>query len=131
MFTPRISFERGPEFADLADDVYVRAFSVYEHSISESRAQLAAITIIIVTLQTSRVFEVVVCDTLIMKAALHGAKLLKKPHQAIIVHATSHLWWQEPPAEGDGDGDGDGARTDDENGKSTKERELPCMVRSC
>ncbi|KAI5997466.1 hypothetical protein EDD15DRAFT_2245889 [Pisolithus albus] len=54
-----------------------------------------------------------------MKAALHGAKLPKKPHQAIVVHAASHLWLQEPPAEGDGGG----ARMDEENRGSTKDRE--------
>jgi len=32
---------------------------------------------------------------LITKAALHGAKLLKKPHQASAVHLASHLWWQD------------------------------------
>ncbi|KAI6137331.1 vacuolar protein sorting-associated protein 35 [Pisolithus sp. B1] len=99
LLAAQIASECGPEFADLAYDFYVQAFSVYEDSISESRAQLAAITLIIGTLQTSRVFEVDAYDTLITKAALHGAKLLKKPHQAIAVHAASHLWWQEPPAE--------------------------------
>lgn len=34
-------------------------------------------------------------DTLITKAALHGAKLLKKPHQATAVHLASHMFWQE------------------------------------
>jgi len=34
-------------------------------------------------------------DTLITKAALHGAKLLKKSHQASAVALASHLWWQE------------------------------------
>lgn len=38
-------------------------------------------------------------DTLITKAALHGAKLLKKPHQAWAVNLASHLWWQELPPE--------------------------------
>ena len=38
-------------------------------------------------------------DTLVTKAALHGAKLLKKPHQASAVNLASHLWWQEDPAE--------------------------------
>ena len=33
-------------------------------------------------------------DTLITKAALHGAKLLKKSHQATAVGLASHLWWQ-------------------------------------
>ncbi|KAI6046979.1 vacuolar protein sorting-associated protein 35 [Pisolithus marmoratus] len=121
LLAAQIASECGSEFADLAYDFYVQAFSVYEDSISESRAQLAAITLIIGTLQTSRVFEVDAYDTLITKAALHGAKLLKKPHQAIAVHAASHLWWQESPAEGDGDGEA--AQTEDEKCNSPKDKE--------
>lgn len=82
-------------FEDLTYDLYVQAFTVYEESISESRAQLQAITLIIGTLQGARVFGVDNYDTLVTKAALHGAKLLKKPHQAMAVNLASHLWWQE------------------------------------
>jgi vacuolar protein sorting-associated protein 35 len=82
-------------FEDLAYDLYVEAFTVYEEGISESRAQLQAITLVIGTLQGARVFGTDNYDTLITKAALHGAKLLKKPHQASAVHLASHLWWQE------------------------------------
>ncbi|KJA21857.1 hypothetical protein HYPSUDRAFT_41489 [Hypholoma sublateritium FD-334 SS-4] len=82
-------------FEDLAYDFYVQAFSVYEDSISESRAQLQAITLIIGTLAGARVFNIDNFDTLITKAALHGAKLLKKSHQATAVGLASHLWWQE------------------------------------
>lgn len=71
-----------------------QAFSIYEESISESKAQLQAITLIIRTLQTARVFNSDNYDTLITKAALHGAKLLKKGHQATAVALASHLWWQ-------------------------------------
>ncbi|KZT68818.1 vacuolar protein sorting-associated protein 35 [Daedalea quercina L-15889] len=84
-------------FEDLAYDLYVSAFTVYEDSISESRAQLQAITLIIGTLQGARVFSEDNYDTLITKAALHGARLLKKPHQATAVNLASHLWWQEVP----------------------------------
>ncbi|KIY47630.1 vacuolar protein sorting-associated protein 35 [Fistulina hepatica ATCC 64428] len=84
-------------FEDLTYDLYVQAFSVYEDSISESRSQLQAITLIIGTLCGARVFGVDNYDTLITKAALHGAKLLKKSHQATAVSLASHLWWQEPP----------------------------------
>ncbi|PPQ98964.1 hypothetical protein CVT24_003460 [Panaeolus cyanescens] len=84
-------------FEDLAYDFYVQAFTVYEDSISESRAQLQAITLIIGTLAGAKVFNVDNYDTLITKAALHGAKLLKKSHQATAVGLASHLWWQEPP----------------------------------
>ncbi|ORY72896.1 vacuolar protein sorting-associated protein 35 [Leucosporidium creatinivorum] len=79
--------ELGYEFA-------VQAFTIYEESISESRAQLQAITLIIGTLQTTRVFGPDNYDTLITKAALHGAKLLKKGQQATAVALASHLWWQ-------------------------------------
>ena len=82
-------------FEDLAYDLYVEAFTVYEEGISESRAQLQAITLVIGTLQGARVFGTDNYDTLITKAALHGAKLLKKSHQASAVHLASHMWWQE------------------------------------
>ena len=101
----------------------MQAFSVYEDSISESRAQLAAITLIIGTLQGARVFEVDGYDTLITKAALHGAKLLKKPHQATAVHAASHLWWQEPAGgveEGEGNAGADKEGKDKEEGEDAK-----------
>ena len=110
----------------------MQAFSVYEDSISESRAQLAAITLIIGTLQGARVFEVDGYDTLITKAALHGAKLLKKPHQATAVHAASHLWWQEPAGgveEGEGEGEGEGNAGADKEGKDKEEGEDAKAVR--
>ncbi|KAF9242390.1 vacuolar protein sorting-associated protein 35 [Melanogaster broomeanus] len=114
--------ECGSGFEDLAYDFYVQSFSVYEDSISESRAQLAAITLIIGTLQGARVFEVDGYDTLITKAALHGAKLLKKPHQALAVHAASHLWWQEPIVE-EGEGEGEGEAERGKGKESEKEKE--------
>jgi vacuolar protein sorting-associated protein 35 len=95
LLSAQISDECG--FEDLTYDLYVQAFSVYEDSISESRAQLQAITLIIGTLAGARVFGVDNYDTLITKAALHGAKLLKKSHQATAVGLASHLWWQEIP----------------------------------
>lgn len=79
---------------ELAYEFAVQAFTIYEESISESRAQLQAITLIIGTLQHTRVFGADNYDTLITKAALHGAKLLKKGQQATAVALASHLWWQ-------------------------------------
>ncbi|KAH7884051.1 vacuolar protein sorting-associated protein 35 [Phlebopus sp. FC_14] len=122
LLAAQIASECGSGFEDLAYDFYVQAFSVYEDSISESRAQLAAITLIIGTLQGARVFEVDGYDTLITKAALHGAKLLKKPHQAMAVHAASHLWWQEPALE-EGEGEGDGEAGKEAEKAPTKEKE--------
>ncbi|GAA5960942.1 hypothetical protein JCM3765_007549 [Sporobolomyces pararoseus] len=79
---------------ELAYEFAVQAFTIYEESISESRAQLQAIVSIISTLQVTRVFGEDNYDTLITKAALHGAKLLKKGQQATAVALASHLWWQ-------------------------------------
>ncbi|KAL7424760.1 retromer complex subunit Vps35 [Cryptotrichosporon argae] len=79
---------------ELTYEFFVQAFVIYEESISESRAQLGAITGIISALQTSRVFGTDNYDTLITKAALHGSKLLKKSHQATAVLYASHMWWQ-------------------------------------
>ena len=91
-------------FEDLTYDLYVQAFSVYEDNISESRAQLQAITLIIGTLYGAKVFNDDNYDTLITKAALHGAKLLKKSHQGTAVGLASHLWWQAlPPAKEEGE----------------------------
>lgn len=88
---------------ELAYEFAVQAFTIYEESISESRAQLQAIVLIISTLQAARVFGPDNYDTLITKAALHGAKLLKKSHQATAVALASHLWWQteKSPSEAD------------------------------
>lgn len=106
-------------FEDLAYDLYVQAFTVYEESISESRAQLQAVALIIGTLQGAKVFGVDNFDTLITKAALHGAKLLKKPHQSMAVNIASHLWWQEAQAD-DTEVEKDG---DAEKGETEKEKE--------
>lgn len=81
-------------FEELSYDFYVQSFTIYEESISESRAQLNAIGMIVSNLHVSRVFGLDNYDRLITKAALHGAKLLKKPHQAAAVLMASHLWWQ-------------------------------------
>lgn len=92
LLTAQVSDECGLE--ELTYEFFVQAFVIYEESISESRAQLQAIAAIISALQTSRVFGTDNYDTLITKAALHGSKLLKKPHQATAVFYASHMWWQ-------------------------------------
>lgn len=83
-------------FEEMAYESYVQSFSIFEESISDSRSQLQAIGLIIGTLYKARVFGPDNYDTLITKAALHAAKLLKRPHQAAAVLMASHLWWQLP-----------------------------------
>lgn len=106
-------------FEDLAYEFYVQSFSVYEESISDSRAQLQTITTIIGALQHASVFTKDSYDTLSTKAALHAAKLLKKPHQSMAVQVASHLWWQAPRAGAETNGPANGAEeTSDEKEKA-------------
>jgi vacuolar protein sorting-associated protein 35 len=80
-------------FEEESYEFYAQAFTVYEESISDSRAQFEAICILAGKLQVSRNFGKENYDTLITKCALHGSKLLKKPDQARAVYLCSHLWW--------------------------------------
>ncbi|KAF9261927.1 vacuolar protein sorting-associated protein 35 [Marasmius fiardii PR-910] len=123
LLSAQISDECG--FEDLTYDFYVQAFSVYEDNISESRAQLQAITLIIGTLNGAKVFGVDNYDTLITKAALHGAKLLKKSHQATAVGLASHLWWQEAPPASEGEATKETSEKAKEDGSSETVKAYP------
>ncbi|KAK5938209.1 retromer complex subunit Vps35 [Knufia obscura] len=80
-------------FEEFAYEFFAQAFTIYEDSISDSRAQFQAVCILAGALQQSRNFGKENYDTLITKAALHGSKLLKKPDQCRAVYLASHLWW--------------------------------------
>ncbi|KAI8377974.1 vacuolar protein sorting-associated protein 35 [Radiomyces spectabilis] len=110
-------------FEDFAYEFFVQAFSIYEESISESRAQFQAITCIVGALQQIRVFSAENYDTLITKAALHSAKLLKKPDQCRAVYLCSHLWWI---IESDIENDPDSEKPLYQNGK----RALECLQKA-
>ncbi|KAF7295202.1 Vacuolar protein sorting-associated protein 35 [Mycena indigotica] len=124
-------------FEDLTYDLYVQAFSVYEDNISESRAQLQAITLVIGTLEGAKVFGVDNYDTLITKAVLHAAKLLKKSHQSTAVGLASHLWWQEKAAGGSEDTAAKETEKGEESAETAKsfphqdsKRVLECLQKS-
>ena len=91
-------------FEEFAYEFFAQAFTIYEDSISDSRAQFQAVCILAGALQSTRGFGKENYDTLITKAALHGSKLLKKPDQCRAVYLASHLWWAiEIPARGEED----------------------------
>merc|ERR1711993_212699 len=69
-----------------------QAFSLYEDEISDSRAQLAAISLIIGTFQQMSCFSEENHDPLRSQCALAAAKLLKKPDQCRGVLQVSHLF---------------------------------------
>ncbi|PGH30580.1 hypothetical protein GX50_06663 [[Emmonsia] crescens] len=80
-------------FEEFSYEFFAQAFTIYEDSISDSRAQFQAVCILASALHGTRGFGKENYDTLITKAVLHGSKLLKKPDQCRAVYLASHLWW--------------------------------------
>ena len=80
-------------FEEMSYEFFAQAFTIYEESISDSRAQFQAVCVIASALHSTRNFGKENYDTLITKCALHGSKLLKKPDQCRAVYLASHLWW--------------------------------------
>ncbi|KAL8168391.1 hypothetical protein V2J09_009890 [Rumex salicifolius] len=89
----------------VAYEFFTQAYILYEEEISDSRAQVTSLYLIIGTLQRMLVFGVENRDTLTHKATGYSAKLLKKPDQCRAVYACSHLFWADDP-----DGPRDGER---------------------
>ncbi|CAL0331926.1 unnamed protein product [Lupinus luteus] len=77
----------------VAYEFFTQAYILYEEEISDSRAQITALHLIIGTLQRMHIFGVENRDTLTHKATGYSAKLLKKPDQCRAVYACSHLFW--------------------------------------
>lgn len=73
--------------------VLLQAFSLYEDEISDSKAQLAAITLIIGTFERTRCFSEENHEPLRTQCALAASKLLKKPDQCRAVSTCAHLFW--------------------------------------
>ncbi|KAK5996656.1 Vacuolar protein sorting-associated protein 35 [Cladobotryum mycophilum] len=85
-------------FEEVAYEFYAQAFTVYEESVSDSKAQFQAVCVIASSLHQTRHFGKENYDTLITKCAQHGSKLLRKPDQCRAVYLASHLWWATPVA---------------------------------
>jgi vacuolar protein sorting-associated protein 35 len=71
----------------------LQAFSLYEDEISDSKAQLAAITLIAATFEQMSCFSEENHEPLRTQCALAASKLLKKPDQCRGVATCSHLFW--------------------------------------
>ncbi|KAK4793687.1 hypothetical protein SAY86_024122 [Trapa natans] len=97
----------------VAYEFFTQAYILYEEEISDSKAQITAIHLIIGTLQRMHVFGVENRDTLTHKATGYSAKLLKKPDQCRAVYACSHLFW-----------------VDDQDNMKDGERVLLCLKRA-
>ncbi|ELU14760.1 hypothetical protein CAPTEDRAFT_161426 [Capitella teleta] len=87
-----------------------QGFSLYEDEISDSRAQLAAITLIIATIERMSCFGEENHEPLRTQCALAASKLLKKPDQCRGVGVCSHLFWSGKTQENNGEEMKDGKR---------------------
>ena len=77
----------------MATLLLTQAFTLYEDEISDSKAQLAAITLIIGTFERMKCFGEENHEPLRTQCALAASKLLKKPDQCRGVAVCSHLFW--------------------------------------
>jgi len=103
----QINFEN---HENVAYDFMSQAFSIYEEEIGDSKAQLAAITLIIGTLERMACFSEENHEPLRTQCALAASKLLKKPDQCRGVAICSHLFWSGKRKELEGKETRDGKR---------------------
>lgn len=115
---------------EVAYEFFAQAFTVYEESISDSRAQFQAVCVIAGTLHSTRNFGRENYDTLITKAALHGSKLLKKPDQCRAVYLASHLWWATEPHRDDDESAADSGGQKEKELYRDGKRVLECLQRA-
>jgi len=75
---------------------------LYEEEISDSKAQLAAATLIFATLQRITCFTEENHNPMRSQCAVGAAKLLKKPDQCRAVAICAHLFWSGTTRDIDG-----------------------------
>ncbi|KAJ9172642.1 hypothetical protein P3X46_015856 [Hevea brasiliensis] len=97
----------------VAYEFFTQAYILYEEEVSDSKAQVTALHLMIGTLQRMVVFGVENRDTLTHKATGYSAKLLKKPDQCRAVYGCAHLFW-----------------VDDQDNMKDGERVLICLKRA-
>ena len=81
----------------------LQAFSLYEDEISDSKCQLAAITLIVSTVEQMSCFSEENHEPLRTQCALATSKLLKKPDQCRGVTTCTHLFWSGKTHETNGE----------------------------
>ncbi|KJE92897.1 vacuolar protein sorting-associated protein Vps35 [Capsaspora owczarzaki ATCC 30864] len=91
---------------NIAYEFVTQAIQIFEEDISESKAQISAVSLLIGTLEATSCFGDDNFDRLSTKCALHASKLLKKPDQCRAISTLSHLFWSGSNAEGEERRDG-------------------------
>lgn len=88
---------------DVAYESFAQAFIVYEESISDSRAQLSALSSITTALYQTRGLSEEHYDALCSKTSVHASRMLKKNQQVQAILLASQLRWQVKIATDDDD----------------------------
>lgn len=83
----------GSTFTMSNKSMYPQAFSLYEDEISDSKSQLAAITLLIASFERMSCFGEENAEPVRTQCALAASKLLKKPDQCRGVATCCHLFW--------------------------------------
>lgn len=86
----RVTFD---QHESLAYEFFSQALALYEDAVTESRAQLAAIQLLMSTLQQMTCFTEDNHQPLRTQCTLAASKLFKKPDQARAVALSAHLYW--------------------------------------
>lgn len=115
---------------EISYEFFAQAFTVYEESISDSRAQFQAICVVVSSLCSVTGFGRENYDTLITKAALHGSRLLKKPDQCRAVYLASHLWWTSEKSEEEEEEEGANGKSEKKEVYRDGKRVLECLQRA-
>ena len=81
------------KFKAISYEFMSQAFIIYEDELTDSKAQLRALIMMVGTLLSCRNFEENDYDALITKTTQYAAKMLKKPDQCRMVTLCSHLFF--------------------------------------
>jgi len=87
----------------IAYEFISQAFSIYEEDISDSRAQFAAVILLVSTIEHCRCFSEESHAPLRTQCAHAASRLLKKPDQCRAVAHVAHLFWSGKTLETNGE----------------------------
>eukprot|EP01102_Stenamoeba_stenopodia_P015762 TRINITY_DN5417_c0_g1_i1.p1 TRINITY_DN5417_c0_g1~~TRINITY_DN5417_c0_g1_i1.p1 ORF type:complete len:782 (-),score=196.58 TRINITY_DN5417_c0_g1_i1:138-2483(-) len=87
-------------FETIAYEFITQALIIYENDVTESKAQISTLTLIIASIQTMTCFSEENYDTLVTKNAQYSARLLPKPDQCRAIYTCSHLFWKPEHKDG-------------------------------
>jgi vacuolar protein sorting-associated protein 35 len=91
LFAAQIADSTG--FPNQVYDFLEQAFSIYEDQITDSKGQFTCLMGIANALQSMRALDEEQYNTLALRTAQFGGKLLKRVDQARAIVSASHLWW--------------------------------------